>query len=103
MIETTSRGCRPSATSPRPTRFARSPYSRQVMPRQIPSCFSRIATRSPRSRTDVAEEPGQGVLPVHGGGEILGEEGTVGFRFQRHVFFLFQRRVPRTLDSLRPR
>src|SRR5262245_18699913 len=51
MIATTSRGRRPRATKPRPTRRARSPYSRQVMARQMPRSFSRMATRSPRSRT----------------------------------------------------
>ena len=51
----------------------------------------------------VTEEPGQGVLAVHGGGDRLGGGGAAGLGLQRHVFFLFQRRVPRTLDSLRPR
>ena len=41
---------------------------------------------------DVTEEPRQGVLPVHGGGAA-----------QRHVFFRFHRRVPRTLCSFMPR
>src|SRR5215470_12026150 len=50
-METTSRGRRPRATKPRATWRTRSPYSRQVMARQIPRCFSRMATRSPRSRT----------------------------------------------------
>ena len=51
----------------------------------------------------VPEEPGQGVLAVHGGGDRRGGGGATGLGLQRHVFFLFQRRVPRTLDSLRPR
>src|SRR5215468_4474250 len=50
-METTSRGRRPRATKPRATWRTRSPYSRQVMARQMPRCFSRMATRSPRSRT----------------------------------------------------
>src|SRR4029453_13834329 len=57
-IETTSRDRRPSTTSPRPTRLACSPYSRQEMPRQMPRCFSRIATRSPRSRTTCRKRRG---------------------------------------------
>src|SRR5581483_2584223 len=52
----------------------------------------------------VAEEAGQGVLAVHGGPGGAGRAGdATGLGAQRHVFFLFQRRVPRTLDSLRPR
>jgi hypothetical protein len=41
---------------------------------------------------------------VHGGrGGTGGAGDAMGLGAQRHVFFLFQRRVPRTLDSLRPR
>src|SRR5215831_14631464 len=50
-METTSRGRRPRATRPMATWRTRSPYSRQVMARQTPRCFSRMATSSPRSRT----------------------------------------------------
>ena len=98
-----ARAASPSATRPRPTRRARSPYSRQVMARQMPRCFSRMATASPRSRDHVAEEPGQGVLAVHGEGRAIGRGDRAGCRSQRHVFFRFQRRVPRTLDSFTPR
>src|SRR6266568_796250 len=51
MTETTSLGWKPSATSPRPTCRARRPYWRQVTERQMPRCFSRMATASPRSLT----------------------------------------------------
>ena len=51
MIDTTSRGLSPSATNPSPTCRAWSPYSLQVIDRQIPRSFSRIATLSPHSRT----------------------------------------------------
>src|SRR5215472_10738583 len=50
-METTSRGRRPRATRPRATWRTRSPYSRQLMARQMPRCFSRMATPSPRPRT----------------------------------------------------
>jgi len=59
--------------------------------------------RSPALADDVTEQPGQGVLAVHGPGAVVGRGRPLGLRRQRHVFFLFQRRVPRTLDSLRPR
>src|SRR6185295_17254895 len=51
MIETTSPGWSPSDTRPRPTPRAFRPYSRHEMARQMPRSFSRMATRSPRSRT----------------------------------------------------
>src|SRR5215469_10542956 len=50
-METTSRGRRPRATRPRATWRILSPYSLQVMARQMPRCFSRMAICSPRSRT----------------------------------------------------
>jgi hypothetical protein len=43
----------------------------------------------------LAEEPGQGVLPLDGAGRSGGGH--------RHIFFRFQRRVPRMLSSLMPR
>src|SRR5207247_1466815 len=63
MIDTTSRGRRPRATSPRPTRRARSPYSRQVIARQIPRCFSRMATCSPRTPTTWRKSRGSVAWP----------------------------------------
>jgi hypothetical protein len=51
----------------------------------------------------VAEEPREGVLAVNEGGRLRGGGGPAGLGAQRHVFFLFQRRVPRMLDSFKPR
>ena len=49
----------------------------------------------------VAEELRQGVLAVDGDRRPASVACVA--RRQRHVFFLFQRRVPRTLASLTPR
>src|SRR5262249_45042243 len=61
--ETTSRGRRPSPTRPKPAWRARAPYWRQLIDRQIPSSFSRIATLSPRSRTTCRNSLGRVSCP----------------------------------------
>src|SRR5215831_11159098 len=51
MIETTSPRFSPSLTRPMPTARARSPYSRQLVARQMPRSFSRKAVRLSRAFT----------------------------------------------------
>src|SRR3984893_12920738 len=72
-IDTTSRGRRPRATSPRPTCLTLSPYSRQVIERQIPRLFSRMATWSPRSFTTWRKSLGSVSCPrtIQAGGSAM--------------------------------
>jgi hypothetical protein len=51
----------------------------------------------------VAEQSRQRILPVHREGAQVAGGGRARLGRQRHVFFRFQRRVPRTLDGFMPR
>ena len=59
--------------------------------------------RRPALAHDMAEQSRQRVLPVHREGAPVAGGGPSRLGRQRHVFFRFQRRVPRTLDDFMPR